>query len=390
MNAESFAKPFPGQLVQVTTLSGETGLAFVPAALPPEISIDREIALASERAALALGNLNGAGRLLPNPALIHRPFMQREALASSRIEGTQADFDQLVLFEASEQDDASEPDIQEVRNYLAALRTGWLKPPERQYTPGLLMELHKQLLHGVRGADLSPGQLRSSQVHIGAMGAPFSRARFVPPPPEFVRDLLENLCAYIEESDGLPLLTRVAIIHYQFETIHPFMDGNGRLGRILIPIMLHHWGHLDLPLLYVSEFFEENKQEYMDRLLAVSQQSDWKGWILFALDAIERQATDALLRSQQLLHLRESFRLRYQEQRSTNLLRIVDLLFERPALTISQAADQIGVTFRVASRIIDTLQGDGVLLESTGQRRNRVFYAPDIIAAMSSRAPIEP
>ncbi len=386
MKPRDFTDHSPGELVQIMTLSGEPGLAFVPAMLPPSIEIDREIANAAERAALALGNLNGSGRMLPNPTLLYRPFMRREALASSRIEGTQADFGQLVLFEASEEADESDPDVQEVRNYLTALRTGWDKPVERQYSPGYLMELHRQLLSGVRGSGMNPGSLRNTQVHIGAAGEPFSRARFVPPPPDFVRDLLENLCTYIEHEDDLPSLVRLAVIHYQFETIHPFMDGNGRLGRLLMPIILGHWGKLDLPLLYLSEYFEDHKREYVDHLLAVSQHGSWKAWILFTLDAISRQANDAVLRGQQILHMREELRRRYQqEQRSATILNVVDSLFEHPACTIKKAAAIAGVTIRAATRAIESLVADGVLEEVTGQQRNRIYAAPEIIAAMSAR-----
>lgn len=388
MDYRRFTEHAPGTLVQIVTLSGEPGLAFVPALLPPSLVVDRDIAVAAERAALALGNLNGSGRMLPNPTLLYRPFMRREALASSRIEGTQADFDQLVLFEASDVEDASDPDVQEVRNYLAALDSGWTKPVERQYSPGFLMELHRQLLQGVRGSNMSPGSLRNVQVHIGVAGQPLTQARFVPPPPDFVRELLENLCVYIEQSDNLPSLVRLAVIHYQFETIHPFMDGNGRLGRLLMPIILGHWGLLELPLLYLSEYFEDHKREYVDHLLAVSQQGAWKDWVLFTLDAIEQQANDAVLRGQQILHLREDYRLRYQQkQRGATVLSIVDFLFEQPALTIRRAAELSGVTVRAATRAIDSLVADGVLREATGQQRNRIFAAPEIIAAMSARTP---
>ncbi|HEU0163399.1 MAG TPA: Fic family protein [Thermomicrobiales bacterium] len=363
----------------------------MPTELPFRISIDAEIASSAERAALALGNLNGSGRMLPNPTLLFQPFMRREALASSRIEGTQAEFGQLVLFEANEEADASNPDIQEVRNYLAALETGWNKPNDRPISPGFIMELHQQLLSGVRGASLNPGALRSVQVHIGSGGNDLSRARFVPPPPDFVRDLVENLCNYIQNGNDLPFLVRLAVIHYQFETIHPFMDGNGRLGRLLMPIILGAWGRLDLPLLYLSEYFEDHREEYIDLLLAVSQRGDWKEWLLFVLEAIESQANDAFRRGQRLLQLREELRSHYlHATRSSVALHVIDRLFENPAITVKNAAAHANVSTQSATKSIELLVEDGVLEEVTGQKRNRVFLAPAIVEAMTARRSVRP
>ncbi len=325
--------------------------------------------------------------MLPNPTLLLRPFMSREALASSRIEGTRAEFDQLVLMEASEEGDVSDPDLQEVTNYIKALHTGWHKPIERSFSPGFMMELHQQLLAGVRGSTMNPGALRHVQVLIGNRNDDLHRARFVPPPPELVRDLLEDLCRYIEAQSDLPILVRLAIIHYQFETIHPFMDGNGRLGRLLMPLILGTWGALELPLLYLSEYFEDHRDEYIDALYAVSQRGAWNEWIIFTLGAIEQQADDAVVRGRQLLDLREQLRLLYGIGRSTSVMQIIDHLFSRPSLTVKQAADYAQITPNGAARIIDALVIDGVLEEVTGQKRNRVFLARGIMDVMTQRRP---
>jgi Fic family protein len=366
---------------------GQPGWAFFPNLLPPTIQFDRDIAYASERAALALGNLNGSGRMLPNPTLLLQPFMNREALASSRIEGTRAEFDQLVLMEASEDGNVSDPDIQEVANYIRALNTGWHKPAERQFSPGFLMELHQQLLAGVRGSTKSPGALRSIQVIIGNRNDDLQRARFVPPPPEMVRGLLEDLCRYIEMETDIPALVRLAVIHYQFEAIHPFLDGNGRLGRLLMPLILGTWGALDIPLLYLSEYFEDHRDEYIDALYAVSQRGAWNEWILFTLRAIEQQASDAQIQCKKLLGLQEELRLRYQAGRSDSVMQIIDSLFARPALNIKQAATHAQITPAAAGRIIDTLVRDGILEEVTGQKRNRLFLARGIMDVMRQRRP---
>lgn len=385
MIPSDFTAESPGTIVRIPSRTGQQGWAFVPNSLPPSIQFDQGITSAAERAALALGNLNGSGRILPNPTLLLRPFMSREALASSRIEGTRADFDQLVLMEASEDGEISDPDIQEVTNYIRALHTGWHKPVERSFSPGFMMELHQQLLSGVRGSTMNPGALRHVQVLIGNRNDDLLHARFVPPPPEMVRDLLEDLCRYIEARSDLPLPVRLALIHYQFEAIHPFMDGNGRLDRLLMPLILGTWGALDIPLLYLSEYFEDHRDEYIDALYAVSQRGAWNEWILFTLGAIEQQADDAVIRGRQLLDLREKLRLLYGAGRSTSVMQIIDHLFARPSLTVKQAATYAQITPAAAGRIIDALVQDGVLEEVTGQKRNRVFLARGIMDVMTQR-----
>lgn len=385
MKPGDFADGYPGQCVKVLMREGESGWAFIPDDLPPDLHMDDDLASATERATWALGNLNGSGRWLPNPALLIQPFMRREALASSRIEGTRAEFDQLVLLEAIDEEEIQDLDIQEVANYLKALRSGWNKPKDRPTSVGFMMELHQELLSGVRGSTKNPGELRSMQVMIGRRGDNVASARFVPPPADQVRGLLESLCAYIEAPSTLPALIRLALIHYQFETIHPFEDGNGRLGRLLMPLILGNWGLLDLPLLYLSEFFEDHRDEYVDALFAVSQRGAWKEWILFTLRAVERQSADAMYRGRHILESRERLRQRYQAGRSTSILQIVDMLFERPAITVGQAAERTAITYAAANKAIQTLVKDGVIEEATGNRRNRVFIAPQVMAAMTMR-----
>lgn len=381
MNEDDYVAEKPGDLVPAT-YQGKRGKAFVPTDLPPEIIFDSEIAAASERAGVALGNLNGAGRILPDPTLLLRPFMSREALASSRIEGTRAEYGQLLLLEAADKDAITDPDYQEVSNYIEALYYGWHKPEDRPVSISLLLEIHGILLRGVRGANKGPGQLREQQVLIGSSLDNINSARFVPPPPEFVRDLLEHLCLFIEQPSELPALVRIALIHYQLEAIHPFQDGNGRLGRVVLPMILGWWQMLDLPLLYLSEFFEDHRDEYVDRMLAVSQKAAWREWILFTLKAVEDQSNDALLRVQRLLELREEMRIQYQSSRMTAILPIIDVLFNGPAITIPRAAEIANVTYRTASKAVDQLVTDGVLRPTEVRRRNRIFVADSIIGAI--------
>lgn len=379
---EEFAKDSPGRMVAVTSVRGQAGWAFVPDPLPPDVQIDSELAKAAESAGIALGNLNGLGRMLPNPLLLIRPFVGREALASSRIEGTRADFNQLVLVQAGRADVEADPDIQEVTNYIQALMAGWSRPRERPFSAGYITELHHLLMTGVRGQHKNPGELRTVQVIVGGPMDDLARARFVPPPPNDVRDLLEDLTRFITADTCFPALIRLALIHYQFETIHPFLDGNGRLGRLLMPLILNTWKLLDYPLLYLSEYFERHRDEYIDRLFAVSQQGAWKEWILFTLRAVEHQSNESFARSKYLLGVREQLRTQYQTRRSGHILTVIDRLFERPAITYQDVVELTGVAFNTARTIIQGLVSDEVLVEATGRKRNQVFLAPQIYSAI--------
>jgi len=388
MQPSSFSKQAPGNLISIASQSGKPAWAFVPNPLPPELAADHEITDATVRATKELGNLNGVGSFLRNPTLLIRPFVQREALASSRIEGTKAEYGQLVLLEAADGDepDTSDPDLQEVTNYIQALLTGWNRPLERPFSTGFLMELHQQLLAGVRGSTKNPGQLRAVQVFIGTARDDAASARFVPPPSEMVRTLLDDLCTYIVDHQQYAPLVRVALMHYQFETIHPFMDGNGRLGRLMIPLALGLWGELELPLLYLSEYLEDHREEYIDHLYTISTQGAWKPWLLFMLRAIELQAQDSFQRIKDLNLLREDLRERYQDK-TGRTLQVVDHLFDRPSLTVKSTANLLGVTLPTASRIIDQLVTDGLLEEITGRKRDRIFIASDIVQVMFARRP---
>lgn len=387
MNPSSFHPRAPGELVSIASLSGKPAWAFVPNTLPPELDADHDISEATARATLALGNLNGVGQMLRNPALLIRPFVQREALASSRIEGTKAEYDQLILLEAANDDTLTveDPDLQEVTNYTQTLLSGWSRSPERPFSTGFLMELHSQLLDGVRGSEKNPGQLRAIQVFIGSHHDDSSTARFVPPPPEMVRGLLDDLCQYIVGDRRYTSLVRLALLHYQFETIHPFMDGNGRLGRLLMPLALGQWGELDLPLLYLSEYLEDHRDEYIAHLFNVSTKGNWKPWILFMLEAIERQARDSYLRVRELNALREDLRQRYQERTSGKTLQVVDQLFDKPSLTVKSTARTLGIAVPTAIRIVDHLVADGVLEEITGRKRDRIFLSKPIMNVMFAR-----
>jgi Fic family protein len=239
------------------------------------------------------------------------------------------------------------------------------------------------LMEGVRGGHRGPGDYRQGQVYIGQQGTGIDLARFVPPPGTEVPALMHDLERYILEPSTLPKLVRIALIHYQFETIHPFEDGNGRTGRLLIPLLLQQWNLLSRPLLYLSDYFERERRAYVDGLLAVSQQGDWDGWVGIFLDAVRFQANDAVTRGQRVLSPREEYRRRYQGKRPARTLDAIDGLFEAPTLTIKGLAERLEIPYSSALNVVTTLAADGVLTEATGRKRRRVYLATEIMAILS-------
>lgn len=372
-----------GQYVEI-----EAGLrAFVPDFLPVDLPIDWEIVAALSGADRAIGALAGLGSHIANPHLLIPPFLRKEAVASSKIEGTQADLGQLVLFEETDVEAHPGSDVREVRNYVQALEYGLAYQADQPVSLWLVRAMHAQLMDRVRGVDLSPGQFRIRQNYIAKSGQTMRQARYIPPPPTLVPELLENLEHYITSPSSQPPLIRLALVHYQFEAIHPFLDGNGRLGRLLISLLLCKWGVLPQPMLYLSDFFERHRSGYVDCLLRVSTEGQWKAWILFFLDGIRVQSRDAVVRSDHLMLLRESYRARYQDRRTARIVRTIDFLFERPILSIPRLARDLSITYRSASAIVSTLVSDGILSEMTGQERNRVYGAMEIMDVLVRDTP---
>lgn len=379
MRREDFTISAPGELVNVQDKHGHPGLAFLPDVLPPDLSLNEGIWNKAEAAAFALGNLNGLGSQLPNPSILARPFARKEALASSRMEGTRAEYDQLALFEVDD-DRESDGELREVMNYVRALELAWTSPVPAMSISGIA-SLHEVLMQGVRGERKNPGEYRSALVMIGAAGDDLQTARFVPTPPYAIRDRLANLVEYVSSPVAVPMLIQLAVSHYQFETIHPFNDGNGRVGRLLIPLVLRQWGRLDYPLLYLSEYFERNRDEYIERLFRVSTEGDWSNWLDFFLGALEHQAIDAKRRAESLLRLREQMRSQYQLMGRPRTLPVIDALFERGTITYGMAKEITGLGAQAANSLVKQLVDDGVLIEATGRQRNQIFYAPTIARA---------
>jgi len=379
MNPGDFTERSPGRLTSIGT-----GLsAFVPGPMPTSMLLTPTTVRLLARASRSLGELSGLGAMLPNANLLIRPHLRREAILSSRIEEKFATVQQLATFEVVAAEET--PDVREVGNYVDALEYGLSRIRELPLSLRLIRELHERLLSGVRGEDQLPGEFRRTQNYIGRPGQPIGNARYVPPPPPMMLEALHDLERSIYADSELPSLIKIALTHYQFEAIHPFNDGNGRVGRLLITLQLHHERLLSQPLLYLSAFFSAHQRDYYDRLLAVSRNGEWMPWIDFFLDGVAEQSRDAGLRAQRLLALREDFRRRLRELRSPKFpLQLIDELYHTPLVTAGQVRKLLNVTPRSAQQIIDKLIAAGVLREVTGQRRNRRYAAPEVIEVLEA------
>ncbi|MBI5509572.1 MAG: Fic family protein [Deltaproteobacteria bacterium] len=381
MEQISFSRKAPGRLIRAP----QGFVAFVPDPLPPDLAASWELTTALSAADRALSELGGAARNIPNPHLLIRPFVSREAVLSSRIEGTQASLSDLFYFEAAATVAGGAGDVREVANYVTALEYGLGRLDTLPLSVRLIRELHGHLMKGVRGEQATPGELRRSQNWIGPPGKSLADATYVPPPPHEMTEALGALEKFLHGRATLPPLVRLALVHYQFEAIHPFLDGNGRVGRLLITLLLCHEGLLREPLLYLSAFFDANRDDYYRLLLAVSQKGAWSDWILFFLTGVETQAKDAVARIGVLLDLWRSYRHRFEAARSSALiLRLIDRLFEQPVITIPGAAKLMRVTHRAASMSIEKLCHAKILTETTGKKRDRVFVARGILEAVDA------
>lgn len=385
MEREDFDETAPGEIVPSTTPKG-TYSAFRPDPLPPSISTEQVITPLAE-ATQALGRLHGIGPRVGSRKILIEPFIRKEALESSQIEGTHATLSDIYAYEAGQEaliDEDRQQGTQEVVNYLHALTHGLdAITAGDPITTELLCEMHDRLLSGVRGDEANPGELRTTQNFIGS--TPYIQdARYVPPPPNEVPELLEDLLAYASRETDLHPLLRIGLIHYQFETIHPFLDGNGRLGRLLISLLLQRDGHLPEPYLYLSSYFNARRSAYVDHLLAVSQRGDWEEWLLFFLRGVQSQADEAHQRANLLVDLREDYQQRYQSERSENILELVMRLFEDPYLDVNTATEWLDVEYSTANRLIGQLEDDGTLEELTGKERNRFYRASEVFEVINN------
>ena len=360
--------------------------AFVPNPLPAPLTLTRRLITILSEADRALGELAGLGRMIPNPDLLISPFIRKEAVLSSKIEGTEATMTEVYSFEAelsmppTRRRARIPPDVIEVFNHIDATRYGLVRINELPISLRLIKELHERLMRGVRGEDKSPGEFRRTQNWIGSPGCLLKDATYVPPPvPEMERSL-DRLETYLHAEDDLPPLIRLAMIHSQFEMIHPFIDGNGRIGRLLIVLLMVHWNLLPIPLLYLSAFFERNRETYYERLLGVSARGEWEEWISFFLQGIGEQARDATTRAKKLQDLQAEWRGQVTSPRSSTLtLRLVDGLFESPVVRVPRAQALLGVTYPSAKQNIDKLVQAGILEPYGDRTYSRAWIAPRIL-----------
>ena len=355
--------------------------AFVPNPLPPKLDWSDALVSLTSRADLALGTLSGLGVTLLNPHLLIYPFVRKEAVLSSRIEGTQSSLSDLLLFEATKVE--KQRDVKEVQNYVRAMEHGLKRLEELPLSLRLIRELHDILMEGVRGGRATPGEFRQSQNWIGLPGCTLNDATFLPPPVAEMKKALEQLEKFLHADTQLPSLVELALIHYQFETIHPFLDGNGRIGRLLVTLFLCQRGILNKPLLYLSAFFERHRQEYYQYLLDVSQSGAWRQWIEFFLQAVVEQSGDAVKRARRLLDLHRSYYQTSLEKRlPPTAVELVELIFVRPVLNTRVVQEYLKVTFPAAQKAIKALIEEGILAEITGGKRNKAYAANEILGIL--------
>lgn len=380
MNPESFQESSSGRLLQVG--KGEKAYwSFIPNPLPPSLHLTSEMVCALSNADRALGELAGLGRTLP--ALLIDPFISREAVLSSRIEGTQANIIDLYAYKAGQKhlytglkSSSSESDAKEVNNYVRALEFGLQQQEKLPVCLRLIRELHAKLTEGVRGEKATPGEFRRSQNWIGLPGSTIKDAIFVPPPPPEMNEALDFFEKYLHNNNLFPPLIRLALIHYQFEAIHPFLDGNGRVGRLLLSILLANWNLLPIPLLYLSAFFEKHRKQYSELLLSVSKHGAWNDWVKFVLQGIEEQARDACVRAKNLQDIQKDWYQRLKKLNYSGLVfKLADTLFTDPFVTIPGAKKLLELkNYRTAKLCVEKLVKAGILTQAV--RKYGKYYLP--------------
>jgi Fic family protein len=358
--------------------------AFMPAPLPPkpELKLSGELQRLLSAADRALGRLDGSVLTLPNPDLFVFMYVRKEAVLSSQIEGTQSSLQDLLAAEAQVFDPKLPGDVDEVVNYVAAMNHGLARLHKLPVSVRLIREIHGKLMHGVRGGRLKPGELRTSQNWIGPAGSTLNTASFVPPPHHVVPEALGELEKFLHGDDDLPPLVKIALAHVQFETIHPFLDGNGRVGRLLITFLLTEREVLHKPVLYLSHYFRQHRQAYYEHLQAVRDCGAWEAWLAFFLRGVVAVAGEAAETARRILQLREEHRTSITEKlgrAAGNGHKVLESLFDRPIVAVDDVRKLTGTTYAAANALVLRLVQLGVLSEMTGYARNRRFrYAPYI------------
>lgn len=366
--------------------------AFVPAPLPPDppVALTGELAALLSTADRALGRLDGSVLTLPRPDLFVFMYVRREAVLSSQIEGTQSSLQDVLAAEARLFDLDLPDDVGEVINYVHAMDHGLARLAELPVSVRLIREIHAELMRGARGGHLQPGELRTSQNWIGPGRSTLATATFVPPPHHIVPQALSGLERFLHAEDEVPPLVKIALAHAQFETIHPFLDGNGRVGRLLITFLLTERGILGKPVLYLSHYFKERRQDYYDHLQAIRTRGDWEGWIAFFLRGVIEVAGEAAGTARRILQMREEHRAAITAQlgrAAGNGHKVLESLFDRPIISVNDVREMIGTSYVAANSLVARLAALGILTEMTGYARNRRFQYAPYIALFSDPAP---
>lgn len=382
MKPSDFRSSETGQVI----LTQQGYYAFIPAPLPPSLNWTLPLVSALSEAERDLSRLATLTGSFPFPRLLLQAFIRREAVLSSRIEGTRATLAELYTYESTQLSFLeSHNDVREVHNYVDALDYGLERLKNFPMSLRFIREIHEKLMQGVRGGNLTPGEFRRTQNWIGAAGSTLTTATYVPPPVDEMNLALADLENFIHTSTDIPAVVRAAMIHYQFEAIHPFLDGNRRVGRLLMALVLAEWQILPQPLLNLSVYFERYRQEYYDHLLAVSQRGDWEAWLRFFLRGVSMQANDSVVRMERL----ETIRARYQtivdsDRNSERMAAVVDFLFGRPIFSAKLLAESMEMPFKTARQYIEKLAQAGIVREVTGYARNQIYRADEVFKALDS------
>ena len=366
--------------------------AFMPAALPPEppVRLAGNMQARLSAADLALGRLDGAIQTLPDPDLFILMYVRKEAVLSSQIEGTQSSLHDVLAAETRLRSPGGSGDVGDVINYVQAMNYGIERLRTLPLSIRLIREIHARLLQGARGGGLTPGELRTTQNWIGPAGGALREAVFVPPPPHEAARALGDLERFLHRDDDLPALVRIGLAHAQFETIHPFLDGNGRVGRLLIAFLLYQRGILAKPVLYISNFFKKHRAEYYERLQSIRDTGDWEGWLAFFLRGVAEVGDEAAATVRRILELREAHRAAVTARLGRGAgggHKLLDRLYRQPVVTVNDVREIANLSYPAANNLVSRMASAGILEEATGNRRNRAFRYRDYIAIFSDDPP---
>jgi len=377
MDIEKFENSPTGQLIKTAT----NYWAYIPNPLPPA-GLDKfsaEFVGILSEADRGIGALKSLSRLIPNPNLLVAPYVRKEAVQSSRIEGTQASLSDIFYYEASKEKPKN-VDVLEVLNYVRAMNYGIPRLKELPLSLRLVKEIHMKLMEGVRGERMKPGEFRTTQNWIGPPGCSLANATYVPPPVPEMNEALGQWEKFLHSDDSIAPLIKCALMHYQFEAIHPFLDGNGRVGRLLITFYLYEKGYLEYPILYLSDFFERYRNEYYDFLLGVSQDGNWDTWLKYFIRGVAEQAKVAEETGHRILNLQKKYRLQLQKESvSTSVFQLLDMLFLNPFVSLPGISDYLEITWPTAKASVERLVKLGILKEVSGRKRGRIYCAEELL-----------